>query len=226
MRYTTFWAVLLLGVGPFGATALAQYGPYEPSYDDHDHDHYDHYSQHGDHGDYAPPPAYDTYRPRYDNYGQPPAPPYRGGPVDPYAPQAGGDYHPPASYDPYSSIPGPAVRPEFHRTGGQISALADQLVGQAEAFLQAFAPKIGIVPEAQQFMADATALRNSAARLSQVAAGGAPPQVLAAEFGTVAASWQRFEGRMARVSKGRIGPNIATSLQMGGTVDQIGRLLP
>jgi hypothetical protein len=31
---------------------------------------------------------------------------------------------------------------------------------------------------------------------------------------------------MARVSKGRIGPNIATALQMGGTVEQIQQLLP
>jgi len=114
----------------------------------------------------------------------------------------------------------------FSRTAGQLTALADQLAGQAEAFRQAFAPKIGIVPQGPQFMADATALRDAAARLGQAAAGGAPPQVLAAEFGQVAACWQRFEGRMARVSKGRIGPNIATALQMGGTVGQIGRLLP
>jgi len=214
---------LLVGVGPLGATALA-HDPYEPPYDDHYHG--GGYSQPGGYGQDAPPPAYDAYRPGYGDYAPPAAPPNRGDPVDPYATYPGGGYPPPESYDPYPSLPGPAARPGFQRTGGQISALADQLAGQAEAFLQAFSPKIGIVPQGPQFMADATALRNAAARLSQAAAGGAPPQVLAGEFGNVAACWQRFEGRMARVSKGRIGPNIATSLQMGGTVDQIGRLLP
>ena len=150
--------------------------------------------------------------------GQDPSVPFAPDSVEAY-PEPGNPVVPPP---PLGSEPPVNVAP----TGGQITALADQLVAQANAFLQAFLPKIGIVPESQRFMADATALRNAAARLREVAAAGADPGVLATEFRAVAASWQRFEARMARVSKGRIGPTIATSLQMGETIEQIRRLLP
>jgi len=99
-------------------------------------------------------------------------------------------------------------------------------VGQASVYLQEFAPKVGIVPESQAFLADGTALRDAAARLRGAAASGAPPAALEAEFRNVEACWQRLEARMARVSKGRIGPNIARNLQMGGTVEQIRQLMP
>jgi hypothetical protein len=104
--------------------------------------------------------------------------------------------------------------------------LADQLVAQANAFLQAFSPKVRIVPQGRLFMADATALRNAALYFRQAVSAGAPPAQLAREFAKVSACWQRLESRMARVSHGFVGPNIATALQMGGTVSQIGQLLP
>lgn len=163
-----------------------------------------------------------------ENVFTPPVSPYLTGqdPSVPFSPELVEPYPAPGNLDvpppPLGSEPPPNIVP----SGGEITALADRLVAQANAFLQAFLPKIGIVPESQRFMADATDLRNAAARLREVAAAGADPVILATEFRNVAANWQRFEARMARVSKGRIGPTIATSLQMGETIEQIRRLLP
>jgi Ni/Co efflux regulator RcnB len=169
-------------------------------------------------------------------YGPGPVVPYEDDasaqPISPYppaqyvTPYPGGDSPALGNYD--APLPPPDAQLPLNPapTGGQITALADQLVGQANAFLQAFIPKIGIVPESQQFLADATALRDAAIRFREVANSGAPPAVLANEFRNVAAHWERLEARMARVSKGRIGPNIATALQMGGTIEQIRRLMP
>jgi len=111
-------------------------------------------------------------------------------------------------------------------TGGRITALADLLVEQAETYLQEFLPKIGVVPESQEFLADGTVLRDSAIRFREAALRGASPEALAAEFRDMEARWQRLEARMARVSRGRIGPNIARNLEMGATIDQIRQLLP
>jgi hypothetical protein len=139
--------------------------------------------------------------------------PYRPGSYDGYPNPSQGFYR----ADPYPYAP---------PTGGQITALADQLVAQADEFLQAFLPKMGVVPESGRFLADATVLRDSAIRLREVALRGAPPADLAAEFLNVEASWQRLEARMARVSKGRLGPNIAEALQMGDTIEQIRQFMP
>ena len=167
----------------------------------------------------------------YDGYPNPPLGPYRSesypsGPVAPdsggvplTAPLEGDDYLPPE--DP-EALQDPFAPP----TGGQITALADQLAGQAETYLQEFLPKLGVVPESQRFLADGTVLRDAAIRFREVALRGAPPADLAAEFRNVEASWQRLEARMVRVSKGRIGPNIARNLQMGETIGQIRQLMP
>ncbi|QDV35608.1 hypothetical protein [Tautonia plasticadhaerens] len=49
--------------------------------------------------------------------------------------------------------------------------------------------------------------------------------ILSLGIGAVAASRERLEGRLAFVSRGRIGPNIATALQMGRAVEQVEDLL-
>jgi hypothetical protein len=148
--------------------------------------------------------------------------PYQNPPVNPYNP--GGyqgyqsNYAPPGTPPPgsYGAYPAPLVNP--YPGPSPVVALADQLVQQADGFLQAFAPTARVVPEGQQFLAEATALRDAAARLRQVAASGGNP---ANEFGNIAALYQQFEARMARISQGRIGPNIRNALQMGTTIQQI-----
>jgi len=107
-----------------------------------------------------------------------------------------------------------------------VAGLAVQLVQQVDDFLRSFAQTARAVPQGGLFLADATTLREAAARLSQMAASGAPPATLSAQFRAVAVTWQRFESRMEQVAKGRMGPNIAKILQMGGTVEQIQSLLP
>ena len=162
----------------------------------------------------------------YDGYRNPPQGPYRGdqypsGPSESVpltAPLEGDDYLPPE--DP-EALQDPFAPP----TGGQITALADQLAGQAETYLQEFLPKLGVVPESQRFLADGTVLRDAAIRFREAALRGAPPADLAAEFRNVEAGWQRVEARMVRVSKGRIGPNIAKNLQMGETIGQMRQLM-
>lgn len=214
---------ILAGILSVGSPVFAQYGrypsdplaPYRPGVARG----YQYSSNYGMSGTVAP------YRGGYSAYvGQP----YPTAPGDVYAP-AGGYAAQPATPYPLvpPSNPGYPVAPGgVPYTGGQITALADQLVAQANDFLQAFIPKFGIVPESQWFMADGTALRDSAVRFRQLAASGAAPSVLAAEFHNAAANYQRLEARMARVNKGRIGPNIANALQMAGTLEQIRQLLP
>ncbi len=115
---------------------------------------------------------------------------------------------------------GPAVPP------GAITDLARRLAEQADAFIVAFAPQAGRVPEGGQFLADATALRDAAAGFHDLARTGAPPEQIVLGFQAVADRWQQLEARMARVSGGRVGPNIATALEMGQTVAQIQQILP
>jgi len=131
-----------------------------------------------------------------------PSPPVTAGPISPLGPGVGN--------------PGASA----------VVGLSGQLVRQVDDFLRAFAPNARVVPQGRQFLADASMLRDAAARFQQMAAGGAPPATLANQFGAVAASWQRFESRMEQVAKGRMGPNIAKILQMGGTVQRIQGLLP
>jgi len=162
---------------------------------------------------------------RYDppvGYGYAPVQPsryYGGG----YPPVPSG-YSRPGAYDPEPiPPPGPAGG---YAGPSPVVGLSGQLVYQVDDFLRYFVPTARVVPQGRQFLTDASILRDAAARLQQMASTGAPPAALADQFGVVAATWQRFESRMERVAKGRMGPNIAKILQMGGTVEQIQGLLP
>jgi hypothetical protein len=179
-------------------------------------------------GGYQPGPSADypsnpgSYYPSRDPYGNPPVPPqspYGGGyPARPSAPnqvyQRG--YSQPVAPDPgvYGDQPYGGYQPG----PSPVVGLADQLVQQADTFLRGFAPTARAVPQGAQFLADASALRDAAARFRQATASGANP---ANEFGAVAALYQRLESRIYSVSKGRVGPNIANALQMGQTIEQI-----
>jgi hypothetical protein len=138
----------------------------------------------------------------------------------------GGSVYVPDPRDAYP--PPPRLYPTGYNvpTGGSVPALADLLAGQAEEFLAFFRTQRGIVPEWNRFMDDATDLRNAAAGFRDAAAQGANLATLRGKFRLIANRWQRLEGRMARVNKGRVGPNIAKALEMGQTVDQLAGLLP
>jgi len=171
---------------------------------------------------YVPQPgSYSTAQPSSPYVGGYPADPsspyqvYQRGYSTLAGPQPGVSSNAPLqAYGGYSA-PVPTVSP--------VVALTDQLIAQADGFLQAFLPTARVVPEGRQFVADAVAVRDSAVRLRQAAAVGAPLAVTN-EFAAVAANYQRLESRMYRVSRGRVGPNIANALQMGQTIQQIGAL--
>jgi len=178
----------------------------------------------GNRGPY-PPPSPDPYR--LGGYPGSTFDPYGAGnaPAGPHVYQR--EYYPPATADPgaYGNSPIPPAFAAPIPGPSPVAALADQLVAQADGFLQTFAPTARVVPRGDEFLADATTIRDAAARLRQLAASGAPPSALTAEFGAIAATWQRMDARMLLISKGRVGPNIAKALEMGRTVEQIGGLL-
>jgi hypothetical protein len=197
----------LLSLGMVTPTIWAQggYGPAPGRYDPPA------FPAYPDDGGYQPGPSsldpsdpgiYDQPRDPYGHHSVAPPGPYRvyrRGYAHPVAP----------GLDPYGGFqPGPSP----------VVGLADQLVQQADTFLRGFAPTAGVVPQGRQFLAEASALRDAAARLRQAAAGGVNP---VNELAAVEALYQRLEARMYRVSKGRVGPNIANALQMGQTIGQI-----
>jgi hypothetical protein len=138
----------------------------------------------------------------------------------------GGSVYAPDLRDAYPPAPRPYPTGYSVPTTGNIPALADLLAGQAEEFLAFFRTQRGIVPEWNRFMDDAGDLRNAAVGFRDAAAQGANLATLRGKFRLIANRWQRLEGRMARVNKGRVGPNIAKALEMGQTVDQLAQLLP
>ncbi len=209
--FTSLTGLISIGMGSSAAKAQDGFGHYAP------------YA--GGYGAYAPtidPVGYGgLYAPGlaqpgpYGSYSQPPVDPYQGGGY-PTAP-GGGYGSDPRGYGAYPpSYGAPFAGPS------PVVGLSEQLVGQADAFIQAFAANAHCVPEGRRFLADASDLRDAAVRFHQVALSGG---CTARDFRGVASRWQRLESRMARVSRGRIGPNIATALQMGRTIDQIGSLL-
>jgi len=228
------FGVLSLGMGTPSILAqdgygLAPRGYYQPDPAPSGYPTYPTYPQAGG---YQPGPSadypssyYPSRDPYADGYGRPSVPPqspYRGGyPARPSAPnqvyQRG--YSQPVAPDPgaygdYQNRPYGGYQPG----PSPVVGLADQLVQQADTFLRGFAPTARAVPQGAQFLADASALRDAAARFRQVSASGADPSN---EFGAVVALYQRLESRIYSVSKGRVGPNIANALQMGQTIEQI-----
>jgi len=103
----------------------------------------------------------------------------------------------------------------------EVAGLANELVTQAEAFVQVFGPTARKVPEGAAFLADAERLRGAAIAFRQDAAQGLDLGNLAQRFGEVDASWQRLQRRTSRIAKGRVGPNIQQVGLMGQTCSQI-----
>jgi len=104
-------------------------------------------------------------------------------------------------------------------------ALADELIGQVDAFVQAFSQNAHVVPEGKQTLADAHALSAAARNFRQAAGGGAPPR-LSPEFRTVEETWQRISRRSQRIAGGRTGPNIQKIALIGQIIEQIHQAQP
>ena len=106
-----------------------------------------------------------------------------------------------------------------------VVGLSTQLVEQVTEFVQAFGQTAGNVPEGGAMLADAQRLQAAAADFRQDAAKGLPPNQLAYEFRDVDASWQRLARRVGRVARGGAGPNIQQVQRIGGTCEQVHRVL-
>ncbi len=104
----------------------------------------------------------------------------------------------------------------------QLAGLANLLTRQADEFIQAYSsPTARQVPERHRFLSDARNLRSAAEQLRRSVERGNSPSRLLSDVRRVEDRWGRLESRMFRVSRGQVGPNIATALQMGQTVQQI-----
>jgi hypothetical protein len=125
----------------------------------------------------------------------------------------------PAGVSPAPAYPPGGVGPS------PVADLADQLLGETSAFLAAFSPTAGRVPEGRFMLAEAQQLEAAAAQFRQAALGGLPPDQLAQAFAGVAACCAQLGQRVERVAQGRIGPNIAQVQKLGVICSQIGQSL-
>jgi hypothetical protein len=118
-----------------------------------------------------------------------------------------------------------ALAPQPDVREAPIVGLSNQLVVQVSEFVQAFAQTAGNVPEGGAMLADAQRLQGTAVDFQQDAARGLPANQLAYEFRDVDATWQRLARRVARVGRGRRGPNIQQVQRIGDTCEQVHRVL-
>jgi hypothetical protein len=100
-------------------------------------------------------------------------------------------------------------------------ALADGLINQVKAFIEAFAPTANVVPEGREFLADAQALGAAAAQFRQDAASGIDPARLSSGSRAIESLWLRLSRRTERIARGRTGPHIQQVGLMGQTVQQL-----
>ncbi|MEO6808088.1 MAG: hypothetical protein ABI353_03120 [Isosphaeraceae bacterium] len=103
--------------------------------------------------------------------------------------------------------------------------LATRLVAESDAFLRVFASQSSKVPERQQFLTDATRLRDAAVAYQQEVARGLAPNQLAYAFRNVDAAWQRLARRTNRIAKGQTGQNIQQVEKIGALCQQMHQML-
>ncbi|HEX8198971.1 MAG TPA: hypothetical protein VF590_00685, partial [Isosphaeraceae bacterium] len=127
----------------------------------------------------------------------------------------------------HQAPPPPQVRVVLRPPSGPspIVGLTDQLIAETEAFLQVFGPTVRVVPEGQEFFADAQRLRAAALEFRQAVAVGVDPNRLGGEFGAIDAIWRRLVRRTNRIAKGRTGPNIQQIYKLGAIVRDIHQVL-
>jgi hypothetical protein len=123
------------------------------------------------------------------------------------------------SYDAYRPAPvyGPSRR---------VMGLADDLQGQVNSFVQDFSRTAHVVPEGEQFLAEAQILAASVDRFRQVAASAPDRSTLSAELAALEEAWGRLATRTERVASGRTGPNIERTYAMGDTLGLLRRAIP
>jgi len=127
------------------------------------------------------------------------------------------------------SSPQPQVPISFqpNQPGGPspVLGLAAQLDQQTDAFVDAFSPTAGTVPEGGLILNDAQRLQSSTDQFRRVVSSSNDPGQLAYAFREVEGNWQRLARRINRIAQGRFGPNIELAQAIGQTYEQIHRIL-
>jgi hypothetical protein len=106
-----------------------------------------------------------------------------------------------------------------------VVALADQLSGQAAAFVQVFSRTARVTPGGGAFLAEARVIRTASIGLSRAAAAG-DGQAMALAYQDLSTSWNRMANRVNLIAPGRTGPNINQIWLMGQTIQQIAQAMP
>ena len=106
-----------------------------------------------------------------------------------------------------------------------IVPMSGQLVEQVQAYVNSFASMAKGEREGLAAIGDAQRLLAAASLFRQNAAQGLPPNQLAHEFRDVDATWQRLVRRAERIAHGRNGPYVQQVRAIGGTCEQIHRVL-
>jgi hypothetical protein len=106
-----------------------------------------------------------------------------------------------------------------------VAGLADQLANETNTFIANFMPTAGRVPEGRFMLAEAQQLQVAATSFCQSVYANLPPAQLAQQFANVNACWQQLGGRVQRIARGHVGPNIAQVQKLGIICSQIGQTL-
>jgi len=121
--------------------------------------------------------------------------------------------------------PAPPIAAVVDARPAPVQALADQLLGQTDQFLQGFAPIVNDHPANPAILADAQRLRAEADNFRQDVARGLDQGRLAYEYREVDATWQRMWRRIDRAARGRNGPNIERAREIGPICAQLHQAL-
>jgi|GEM_PF-4668216 len=119
---------------------------------------------------------------------------------------------------PPGPFPGPGPGPRFLRLLGQVLA-------ESDGFLEGISANAAAVPGGFQFVADARNLRGALLSLDQQARLGAPRGELLQTMAVAQRFTNAIQRRIARVAKGRIGPNIARFQDLAAMIDQLHAML-
>jgi hypothetical protein len=101
------------------------------------------------------------------------------------------------------------------------SGLVERIAAETRAFVVVFGPTADCVPEGRRILSDARRLRDAAGELAAALRSGASPRELERLADRVVRHGGRLVDRVARVARGRIGPNIDQVYRIGALCGQL-----
>lgn len=116
---------------------------------------------------------------------------------------------------------GPGACSCHARPGLALVAYADALRAEVDAFLCGFEPTAECVPDGRRILRDALRVREEALELREAVLEGASPHRLDDALEDVEEAGDRLAGRVARIARGRTGPNIERVARIAALCRQI-----